>query len=94
MFGNGNVQGDMILYNKILNQEFLLFFTLGILSATGIVIRISKWLDVKFESVHMPYLPVSSAYRIFQSIYFIGVLIICSVYLITNTYNPFIYYRF
>lgn len=94
MFDNGNVQGDMILYNKILNQEFLLFFTLGILSATGIVIKLSKWLDGKFESIHVSYIPVYSAYRIFQSIYFIGVLIICSVYLITNTYNPFIYYRF
>jgi len=94
LFGNGATQNDFAIYNKILNFEFLLFFTISLLSATGVFIKIGGFVETKLSGINERYLATTEVYRVFQAIFLIGIFVLCSVYLITNTYNPFIYYRF
>lgn len=94
LFGNGAVQNDFAVYSKILNFEFLLFSTISLLSATGVIIKIGGFVETKLSGINERYLATTEIYRVFQAILLIGIFILCSVYLITNTYNPFIYYRF
>ena len=94
LFGNGAMQNDFAVYNKILNFEFLLFFTISLLSATGIFIQIGGFVETKLSGINERYLATTEVYRVVQAIFLIGIFVLCSVYLITNTYNPFIYYRF
>ncbi|PKP46612.1 MAG: membrane-bound O-acyltransferase family protein [Bacteroidetes bacterium HGW-Bacteroidetes-11] len=94
LFGNGAMQNDFAVYNKILNFEFLLFFTISLLSATGIFIQIGGFVETKLSGINERYFAITEIYRTFQAIFLIGIFVLCSVYLITNTYNPFIYYRF
>ncbi len=94
LFGNGAVQNDFAVYSKVLNFEFLLFIIIGLLSATGIIVKVTGLLEAKISVMKERYFAVTEIYRAFQAIFLVGIFILCSVYLITNTYNPFIYYRF
>jgi len=94
LFGNGALQNNFAVYSKVLNFEFLLFFIIGLLSATGIILKVTGLLEAKISVMKERYFAVTEIYRAFQAIFLVGIFILCSVYLITNTYNPFIYYRF
>jgi alginate O-acetyltransferase complex protein AlgI len=94
MFGKSKVSTDLYSLSKVLNYEFLLFFVIGLLSASGIIVWISKKIDKQVAMLENKALWVAESYRVIQVVAFTLILALCSMYLITNTYNPFIYYRF
>ena len=94
LFGNGAAQSDFMIYSKIANLEFLLFFVISLLSATGVFVKSGAFLETRLSGLCAKYQSLTEIYRVGQALFLIGIFILCSVYLITNTYNPFIYYRF
>jgi alginate O-acetyltransferase complex protein AlgI len=94
LFGNGAASADLNIYSKVLNYEFMLFLVIGLLSASGIIVWLNKLVDRKIAILEHKSLLIAESYRALQVIIIAGVLLICSMYLITSTYNPFIYYRF
>jgi len=94
LFGNASVHPDMMIFSKFINKEFYIFFIISILSASGFLVKTHTYLNEKMENLQTQSVFLVESYRIVQYIFLIGIFIACSVYLITSTYNPFIYYRF
>lgn len=81
-------------YGKYLTGEFYSILIIAILGASGFFVITGKRLS-KFASYSLPlYKSMYFSYSILQIVFYFGILIICASYLLSNTYNPFIYYRF
>jgi alginate O-acetyltransferase complex protein AlgI len=95
MFGFGNSGSGVYEYYKYLNNEFLLVLLLGILASTPVFISLGNLIR---KSVKM--LPavsrsiLSSAGAVMSISFYLGLLVLCAMYLLSDSYNPFIYYRF
>ncbi|NOU47764.1 MAG: MBOAT family protein [Bacteroidales bacterium] len=94
LFGGSTAIPDMIIYNKVLNNDFLLFFVLSILSATGLLAYLGKYFDNYMERLYQHNQVLAETIRMTKAIGLAFILVICATFLISNTYNPFIYYRF
>jgi alginate O-acetyltransferase complex protein AlgI len=94
LFGNATANPDMMIFSKFINKEFYILFIISILSATGLIVKANVYLNHYIEKRKNHSIIFIESYRILQSIFLILVFIACSIYLITSTYNPFIYYRF
>ncbi len=94
LFGNASANFDMMIYSKIINKEFYILFAVSLLSAAGIFVKAQSFIDSKLENLKNNSAALTESYRVIQAVFLMGIFIACSVYLITSTYNPFIYYRF
>jgi alginate O-acetyltransferase complex protein AlgI len=94
LFGRGALTADINAFSKAWSYEFLVYLGIGILSALGIFTWINKGIDSRINKLENNSLWLAESYRIIQVLVFAGVFILCSMNLITSTYNPFIYYRF
>ncbi|MBS4057055.1 MAG: MBOAT family protein [Bacteroidales bacterium] len=94
LFGSSSASPDLIVYNMILNKDFLLFFALSIMSASGLLALLGNRIDKLTLSLQENYVFVAETMRMVKGIGLLLILAVCAMYLITNTYNPFIYYRF
>ncbi|MBK7030439.1 MAG: MBOAT family protein [Bacteroidales bacterium] len=94
LFGQSNASLNIYTFSKIMNAEFILFFVIGLLSASGLLVWLNKKIDLQVSRLEERSLLIAESYRIAQVLFFTAILAICSMYLITTTYNPFIYYRF
>jgi len=94
LFGHATANPDMMIFSKFINKEFYIFFIISILSATGLIVKAHSYLNEKIENLKSHSVLFVESYHVIQYIFLIGIFIACSVYLITSTYNPFIYYRF
>lgn len=94
LFGMSEATTDLLVFNKILNKEFIVFFVLSIFSATGLLFSIGRLFDRSVDHLRNSVPLVAESLRILKATGLAAILIVCAVYLITNTYNPFIYYRF
>jgi alginate O-acetyltransferase complex protein AlgI len=95
MFGVGNVTADINIVKEYFTPEFILISIIGIISSTRIFVIIGDSLKKLIESV--------SGIKIFfikdiaKFTYIIGIVIILLItlsYMATNSYSPFIYFRF
>lgn len=94
LFGLTSAPPDVMLLSKFINTEFYLVFAISILSASGIFVKFNSFIMGRINMLQKRSTAVAESYMVMQAVFLIGVFFICSVYLITNTYNPFIYYRF
>ena len=72
-----------------LNKEQLIFMIIGLVFSTPIVPRIVSYLS-QFNNISFYY----NIMQIFKNIILVGIMGLCLVYIISNSYNPFIYFRF
>lgn len=94
LFGwNSSVPNIMVLL-KTMNFEFYLLLVLSILSAAGLLSKANEKIEMTLSIYAGNNKLLPEIYRSLQHIILLFILVICSLYLITNTYNPFIYYRF
>ncbi|NVO19144.1 MAG: MBOAT family protein [Bacteroidetes bacterium] len=94
MFGFGANAAELNAFNKAFAVEFRIYFFIGLLSAAGIIRWINAVIQKKLDIIESGFLWLTESYKILQVVFFACVFIICSMALITKTYNPFIYYRF
>ncbi len=94
LFGNSSATTDMMLLSKFMNIEFYILFIISILSSVGFFVKLNSLIEQKLVYLQDRSVFYSEATRVVQSAFLIAILIVCSVYLISSTYNPFIYYRF
>ena len=94
LMGKSSATTDLLLISKVMNIEFYILFIISLLSAAGIFVQLKSVVKREIGNFQNRSVYFSEAVHIAQYSYLIVILIICSVYLITNTYNPFIYYRF
>lgn len=94
LFGwNASIPNIMVLI-KTMNFEFYLYLLLSILSAAGLLSKANDKIELTLSYYAGKNNLLPEIYRSLQHIILAFILLICSLYLITNTYNPFIYYRF
>jgi alginate O-acetyltransferase complex protein AlgI len=85
---------DYAILLKYINKEFILAFIIGVLGAFGFYQWIYKQISVVTVSFPKIRFGLKNTYGIASSLFLAIVLLLCTVYLIAGTYNPFIYYRF
>ncbi len=94
LFGQSDAPLDMGVLNQFLNREFICYFIISLLSAAGMVVKSGVCLERLTIRLQGNYPFIAESSRIIQSVFLLLILAACSMYLITTTYNPFIYYRF
>ena len=72
-----------------LNAKMIFLFA-GIIISTPI----GKWIADKFRKLTGPYTEGKKAFAVAYDAVMIGVFIICIIFLVGETFNPFIYFRF
>ena len=91
---NFNVTDEQIgLFYNYMNPELYIAFIIAILGSFGFFNYIGKVIE-KYSNEHFKFKIIPYCYHIGSVIFYASILIICSMYLIAGTYNPFIYYRF
>ncbi|MDI9342536.1 MAG: MBOAT family O-acyltransferase [Sediminibacterium sp.] len=82
---------DIYFLSEQWNIELLVAMIIGISGALGIFPFLKQKLStLKFRQITI----VTYTYEILSIFFFTGILLLCSLYLVAGTYNPFIYYRF
>jgi len=82
------------LFFEYLNTELYISFTLAILGSFGLFSIIGKYIEQILISDKTANKIYSYFYHFSSALFYVAVIVLCSVYLIAGTYNPFIYYRF
>ena len=87
--GNSNIV-EFNISNKIINPEFLVIAIPAILGAFGFF----PWLSKQFN-IYMPTIFWGNKLKAaIKTIAVIATMLIVTILLISDTYNPFIYFRF
>lgn len=83
----------LLLINQ-LNIEFFLVFSIGLLGSFGffkyVASEVPKWIKIESKSGRC----LVYTYHLTAVIMYATIFILCTLYLVAGTYNPFIYYRF
>ena len=82
------------LFFSYMNSELYIAIVIAVLGAFGFFSLIFKKIEKYLVSENIFAKIFSYSFHIGSVIFYILVLLICSIYLIAGTYNPFIYYRF
>ncbi|NOZ46698.1 MAG: MBOAT family protein [Chlorobi bacterium] len=77
-----------------LNNESFLFFVIAILGAFGFFPYLSKKIEYVTNKFEFSESTIILNKGILKILFVAIVLILCSAYLVNNSYNPFIYFRF
>jgi len=99
MFGFGGGNGDLIYPALFLDSELVFFLIIGIAFSFPIIPAIKKWIEKRVKHLQngenkSTRIFVNSGLIIFGNLYLITILLISILFMITGTYNPFIYFRF
>ena len=92
MFGGGNVDSALWMFNEHVHEEVVYVFWIGVLGALGVFSTIQKWIKNKVPLVNSSVVTIIS-----EVIFSVGVLTIFLLSLMNlaaDSYNPFIYFRF
>lgn len=92
--GAGQTILDPYLFKQIVNTEVVIVFAIAILGALGVFSIFKKYLKFVVESTGLKELKLYWIGTTLKSLFIIAVLFLATTYLISGTYNPFIYYRF
>jgi alginate O-acetyltransferase complex protein AlgI len=85
---------QMSLFFSHINKELYVAFVVAILGALGFFRIIGERIE-KFLNSEKAYNPaLHYGYLACSTVFYSAILIICSLYLLSGSYNPFIYYRF
>jgi len=95
LYGFNNSQNGIYELAKYLNTEFYIIFIIAILASAQFFKNSRLWLDRNIISLSGNRLIITqSVFSTILTLFYFGLLILCAAYLLSNTYNPFIYYRF
>lgn len=95
MFGQNNA--DYVFYelSKYLNNEFFAVLIVAVLGSTKFFINTGVLLGkVNRKSNKKIQIASQSIHSILTVGFYLGIFVLCAMYLLSDTYNPFIYYRF
>lgn len=95
MFGLNSIVANPIDISIFINKETIIAMVIAILGASTFFLKIYNLKNMIFQklsekSFHL----LSNIFDICSSVFLMLVLFICTLYLLSNTYNPFIYFRF
>ncbi len=82
------------LFLSYMNTELYIAFALAIAGSLGFFTFIWKSVSRYFAPEYYGAGLLSYSYHVVSVVFYAAVLMICSLYLIAGSYNPFIYYRF
>ena len=95
MFGFNDSHSGLYELSKYLNNEFYLVLFVAVLASTQIFKNAKDWLEKYSKTLTgNGQIIVQSTFSFLVICFYFGILILCSSYLLSDTYNPFIYYRF
>jgi alginate O-acetyltransferase complex protein AlgI len=77
-----------------MDPELLAAFSIALAGAFGLFKFIGNYIEKIMASDYLYAKVFSYSFHICSALFYATLLIICSMYLIAGTYNPFIYYRF
>jgi alginate O-acetyltransferase complex protein AlgI len=95
LFGQNVPQYGLYEISQYLNPELYLVTAIAVIASVNGFGFLEKSVSIKFKKIPSPamvYMEAGKALTI--NLYFIGLLFLCAMYLIAETYNPFIYFRF
>ncbi len=81
-------------FSLLMNKEFYTAFVVALLGCSGFFKFLSTNIDKLLNRNTILSTGLTFTYQISSVIVYAAILILCSLYLISNTYNPFIYYKF
>jgi alginate O-acetyltransferase complex protein AlgI len=95
MFGMVHHEVDDTKLYFILNSKYYLTLIIGLVSST----RIYYWLKEKYELKSANWNPslqkkLDNGFQFTSLLFYISILILTTMFLVSNSYNPFIYYKF
>ncbi len=82
------------LFMRALNRELVLVFIIAALGSFGFFSWLSNKLQIILSSKKSFVPVVSYGYQVASVVGFAGLIFLCTLYLVSGTYNPFIYFRF
>ena len=91
-FHGSDLQTGLFFY--YMNTELYLAFAIAIAGSFGLFSYTRQTIEKYFTSELFTAKVFSYSFHIGSVIFYAGILIVCSLYLIAGSYNPFIYYRF
>lgn len=94
LFDLGTTPEQMNLFMRTIDRELLLAFAIAIPGCFGLYSRISERTHARFTAADAKGSPLIYTYHLLSTLFYIGILFLCTLYLVSGTYNPFIYYRF
>lgn len=95
MFGLNEIAGNSINLKIYMNNETYIAFIFAVLGSTPFFMYIyNKFKSLSATFSYKTNIVLSNIYELLSSSFLMILLFICSLYLIANTYNPFIYFRF
>jgi alginate O-acetyltransferase complex protein AlgI len=94
MFSFHSNDQQTTLFLGYLNWELNIAFLVAILGSFGVFRIAGENLDKYFNSERKVVKTISFIYQVCSTLFLASMLVLCSIYLVAGTYNPFIYYRF
>ncbi len=95
MFGLNEYHSNSLNISIYLNKETYIALLFAVLGSSTFFIQIHKYMkNISIKLSSKTYVYVGNIYEILSSTFLIFLLFICTLYLLSNTYNPFIYFRF
>ncbi len=94
MFDFKTTSEQMILFRSYLDIEFYLTFGIAVLGSFGAYQFVSRFINKIIHSTKWSAQTFAYGFHFVSVIFYILILYLSTMYLISGTYNPFIYYRF
>ncbi|MBP1673812.1 MAG: AlgI [Bacteroidetes bacterium] len=94
MFDFKTTSEQMILFRSYLDIEFYLTFGIAVLGSFGAYQLVSRYINKILNSTKIAAQTFAYGFHFVSVIFYILILYLSTMYLISGTYNPFIYYRF
>ncbi|OQX79023.1 MAG: hypothetical protein B6D61_04260 [Bacteroidetes bacterium 4484_249] len=95
MLGLNTSKYGMYELSKYLNTEFYIVLAVALLGSTKFFINTGDFIGKFKNNTDKKIQPILQSVHSLISIgFYLGLLVLCAMYLLSYTYNPFIYYRF
>ncbi|WP_317897511.1 MBOAT family O-acyltransferase [Aurantibacillus circumpalustris] len=82
------------LFMKSFDRELMLAMIIALLGSVGFFKWIADMIQPVLSSAKKSAITFAYGYHIVSAAVYAGIIILCTLYLVAGTYNPFIYYRF
>jgi alginate O-acetyltransferase complex protein AlgI len=96
MFGGSLLNSELWMLNKYINSEVIIALAIGLLGSSKLFVQIPYFLRHKFNLTKYKIVKksLSGVVGIVSALFLFSVLLLSITYLSSNSYNPFIYFRF
>ena len=94
LFDFSTTSQQMILFRSYLDREFWITFAIAVAGSLGLFAFLGKKMNPILDSKRLISKGFAYSYHLVSLLFYAGILYLCTMFLISGTYNPFIYYRF